>query len=36
MDLLKDKRILVVDDAEAERMLISTYLQQRLTAIKFI
>lgn len=28
MDLLKGKRILVVDDAEAERMLISTYLQR--------
>jgi len=28
MELLKGKRILVVDDAEAERMLISTYLQQ--------
>jgi DNA-binding response OmpR family regulator len=28
MDLLKGKRILVIDDAEAERMLISTYLQQ--------
>lgn len=29
MDVLKGKRILVVDDAEAERMLISTYLQQQ-------
>lgn len=29
MNILKDKRILVVDDAEAERMLISTYLQQQ-------
>lgn len=28
MDVLKGKRILVIDDAEAERMLISTYLQQ--------
>ncbi len=28
MSLLSGKRILVIDDAEAERMLISTYLQQ--------
>src|SRR5690554_8107841 len=28
MDLLKGKKILVIDDAKAERMLISTYLQQ--------
>lgn len=28
MEVLKGKRILVIDDVEAERMLISTYLQQ--------
>ena len=29
MDALHDKKILIIDDAEADRMLISSYLQQR-------